>query len=107
MSRHALIIGGIVGVPVPYSERTASTIPIPPGVEYKDRYDAATGIFTHADGRPFHLISDPPFEHDVQLRIPDVRKSRDVLGFEATTTLSAMLDEVIPWIAAEIEAGRL
>ena len=35
------------------------------------------------------------------------RKARDVLGFEATTTLDAMLDEVIPWIRAEMEAGRL
>ena len=61
----------------------------------------------HGDGRPFRHVSDPPFEHDVQLRVPDVRKARDVLGFEATTTLDAMLDEVIPWIRAESEAGRL
>jgi nucleoside-diphosphate-sugar epimerase len=61
----------------------------------------------HGDGRPFRYVSDPPFEHDVQLRVPDVRKARDVLGFEATTTLDAMLDEVIPWIRAESEAGRL
>ena len=25
-------------------------------------------------------VSDPPFEHDVQLRVPDVRKAREVLG---------------------------
>ena len=61
----------------------------------------------HGDGRPFHYVSDPPFEHDVQLRVPDVRKSKDVLGFEATTSLETMLDEVIPWITAEVEAGRL
>ena len=40
----------------------------------------------HTDGRPFRYVSDPPFEHDVQLRVPDVRKAREVLGFEATTT---------------------
>jgi UDP-glucose 4-epimerase len=39
--------------------------------------------------------------------VPDVRKAKDVLGFEATTSLDAMLDEVIPWIRAELEAGRL
>jgi UDP-glucose 4-epimerase len=61
----------------------------------------------HSDGRPFHHVSDPPFEHDVQLRIPDVRKAREVLGFEAPTTLDAMLDEVIPWIRSEAEAGRI
>jgi UDP-glucose 4-epimerase len=61
----------------------------------------------HTDSRPFRYVSDPPFEHDVQLRVPDVRKASDVLGFEATTTLDQMLDEVIPWIRAESEAGRL
>ena len=61
----------------------------------------------HGADRPFRYVSDPPFEHDVQLRVPDVRKAREVLGFEATTTLDAMLDEVIPWIRGEVEAGRL
>jgi nucleoside-diphosphate-sugar epimerase len=61
----------------------------------------------HGDARPFRLVSDPPFEHDVQLRVPDVRKAREVLGFAATTTLDEMLDEVIPWIRTELEAGRL
>ena len=56
------------------------------------------------DDRPLAWVSDPPFEHDVQHRVPDVRKARDVLGFEATTSLSEMLDEVIPWIRAE-DAG--
>ena len=61
----------------------------------------------HGADREFHNVSDPPFEHDVQLRVPDVRKAREVLGFEATTSLSEMLDEVIPWIRTEVEAGRL
>ena len=61
----------------------------------------------HTDGRQFRYVSDPPFEHDVQLRVPDIRKSCDILGFEATTTLGGMLDEVIPWIVTEVEAGRL
>ena len=60
-----------------------------------------------ADGAPFRFVSDPPFEHDVQLRVPDVRKAREVLGFEATTSLDAMLDEVIPWIRAEADDGRI
>jgi nucleoside-diphosphate-sugar epimerase len=58
-------------------------------------------------GRPFRYVSDKPFEHDVQMRVPDVRKAREVLNFEATTTLDQMLDEVIPWIRAELEAGAL
>jgi len=60
----------------------------------------------HGSERPFSFVSDPPFEHDVQLRVPDVRKARDVLGYEATTSLETMLDEVIPWIRAEVDAGR-
>ena len=61
----------------------------------------------HGPDHPFHHVSDPPFEHDVQLRVPDVRKARDVLGFEALTTLDAMLDEVVPWIRVELEAERI
>ena len=61
----------------------------------------------HGPERPLRLVSDPPYEHDVQMRVPDVRKAREVLGFEATTSLDEMLDEVIPWIRDEIEAGRI
>jgi nucleoside-diphosphate-sugar epimerase len=57
--------------------------------------------------RPLNIVNDAPFEHDVQRRVPDVRKAKRVLGFEATTTLSEMLDEVIPWIRAELDAGRV
>ena len=52
--------------------------------------------------KPFEVIFDNPFEHDVQKRIPSVEKARRVLGFEATTTLDVMLDEVIPWIREAI-----
>lgn len=47
---------------------------------------------------PFRVESDDPFEYDVQRRVPSVEKARDLLGYEATTTLDQMLDEVIPWI---------
>ena len=36
---------------------------------------------------PLTLVSDPAFEYDVQKRVPDVEKAKDVLGFECTTTL--------------------
>ncbi len=61
----------------------------------------------HGPDRPFRYVSDDPFEHDVQFRVPDVRKACDILQYEATTTLDTMLDEVIPWIRDEVEAGRL
>jgi UDP-glucose 4-epimerase len=71
--------------------------------------DLAECIWTkvHRDGRPFSVVSDPPFEHDVQRRVPDTRKASAVLRFEATTSLDTMLDEVIPWIREELQAGRL
>ena len=61
----------------------------------------------HGPGRPLRLVSDPPYQHDVQMRVPDVTKARGVLGFEATTSLGEMLDEVIPWIRDEIQAGAI
>ncbi len=61
----------------------------------------------HGESRPLRLVMDPPFEHDVQMRVPDTCKARAVLGFEATTSLEEMLEEVIPWIKDEIVAGRM
>ena len=61
----------------------------------------------HGQARPLRLVQDPPYEHDVQMRVPDVRKAREVLGFEATTSLEEMLDEVIPWIRNEVQKGRI
>ncbi len=57
--------------------------------------------------RPFRYECDEPFQHDVQKRIPDVSKAREVLGFVAETSLSEMLDEVIGWVEQEILAGRI
>lgn len=64
----------------------------------------------HGDGpraKPFRYESDPPFAYDVQKRVPDVSKAKRLLGFEATTTLDEMLDELIPWIDREVKAGRI
>ena len=36
-----------------------------------------------------------------------VQKAKDVLGFEATTSLETMLDEVIPWIEQAMQDGRI
>jgi UDP-glucose 4-epimerase len=71
--------------------------------------DLARLIWEKVNGpeRPFRWVSDPPFDHDVRFRLPDVRKAREVLGFEANTSLSQMLDEVIPWIRAEDAAGAI
>src|SRR5437763_6834377 len=49
-------------------------------------------------GVPLRLVHEPAFEHDVQKRVPSTEKAGRLLGFEATTALEEMLDEVIPWI---------
>jgi UDP-glucose 4-epimerase len=56
---------------------------------------------------PLRVVHDPPFEHDVQRRIPATEKAKRLLGFEATTSLDTMLDEVIPWIERAIAAGTI
>ncbi len=58
-------------------------------------------------GEKFSYVSDPPYPHDVQMRVPDVRKARDVLGFKARVGLDVVLDEVIPWIAEQTKLGRM
>jgi nucleoside-diphosphate-sugar epimerase len=61
----------------------------------------------HGGERPFSYVSDPPYPHDVQERIPDTAKARDVLGYEASTTLEEALDEVVPWIRDQLSQGLI
>ncbi|NLV55052.1 MAG: NAD(P)-dependent oxidoreductase [Acidimicrobiales bacterium] len=56
---------------------------------------------------PLSIVSDEAYDHDVQKRVPSVEKAKRVLGFEATTTLDEMLDEVIPWIERAVADGRI
>jgi UDP-glucose 4-epimerase len=56
---------------------------------------------------PLTIVSDPAYEYDVQKRVPDVRKAKEILGFECTTSLDEMLDEVIPWVTQAVADGRL
>ena len=58
-------------------------------------------------GVPLRLEHDTPFEFDVQRRVPDTSKAKRVLGYEATTSLEEMLDEVIPWIEQAVKAGTI
>jgi nucleoside-diphosphate-sugar epimerase len=71
--------------------------------------DLARLIWTKIKGPdvPFHYVSDPAFEYDVQKRVPSVTKAKRVLGFEATTSLDEMLDEVIPWIDRAMKDGTI
>ncbi len=59
----------------------------------------------HGESKPFRTVSDNPFPYDVRCRIPSVEKARNLLGFEANTSLDQILDEVIPWVERQLEAG--
>jgi nucleoside-diphosphate-sugar epimerase len=58
-------------------------------------------------GEPFRYVSDPPYPYDVQKRVPSVEKAKRLLGFQATTSLSEMLDIVIPWLKQQVEFGNI
>jgi len=57
--------------------------------------------------KPLQVVSDQGFEYDVSKRVPSVLKAEKILGFKATTTLSEMLDEVIPWIQGAILSNQI
>ncbi len=70
--------------------------------------DLAEAIWKKVNGdRPLTIVSDPPYPHDVQRREPAVEKARQLLGFEASTPLDTVLDEVVPWIRLQVAAGRI
>jgi nucleoside-diphosphate-sugar epimerase len=59
------------------------------------------------EGVPLAFANDEAFEYDVQRRVPSTDKAKQILGFEATTSLETMLDEVIPWITEAVNNGTL
>jgi len=56
---------------------------------------------------PFRYVTDRPFPYDVQHRVPATAKAKEILGFEATVSLSDALDEIIPWIREQVAAGAI
>jgi UDP-glucose 4-epimerase len=58
-------------------------------------------------GIPFRYISDKPFRYDVQRRIPNTEKAKRILKFEATTSVSEALDEIVPWIREQVTVGGI
>jgi nucleoside-diphosphate-sugar epimerase len=70
--------------------------------------ELAEHIWTRLKGdTTFRYVCDEPFEHDVQRRVPAVAKAKELLGFEATTTLDEILDGVIPWVVGAIDRGLI
>lgn len=71
--------------------------------------ELATAIWNKVYGteKPLSIVNDPPFEHDVQRRSPSTAKARDLLGYEASTSLNDMLEIVIPWVEDAIRRGDI
>ena len=71
--------------------------------------DLAERIWKKLKGQdvPFRYVSDEAYEYDVQRRVPSVEKAKRILGFEATTGLDEILDEVIPWIEMAVDEGLI
>src|SRR5271167_3383981 len=69
--------------------------------------ELAQVIWTQIKGLkvPFRWVSDPPFEHDVNRRVPSTDKAKRILGFEATTGLHEILEDVVPWIEHAVAEG--
>jgi nucleoside-diphosphate-sugar epimerase len=57
--------------------------------------------------KEFKYECDVPFTYDVQKRVPDVSKAKEILGLECNTSLEVALDEIIPWIEKQIEIGGI
>ncbi len=51
----------------------------------------------------YNFDFDEPFSHDVQRRIPDVNKAKNLLGFEAKTSLEDIIIEIIDWLKINIK----
>lgn len=56
---------------------------------------------------PLNLVNDVPFIHDVQMRVPDCKKAKEMLGYKAETSLNDLLDEVIPWVTEQVKLGAI
>jgi nucleoside-diphosphate-sugar epimerase len=56
---------------------------------------------------PCHGVSDPTVERVVSRRVPAAEKAKRVLGFEATTSLEKILQDVVPWIEKAVADGTI
>jgi nucleoside-diphosphate-sugar epimerase len=53
------------------------------------------------------IINDTPYMWDVQKRVPDTTKSREILNVHCKTTLEESLSEIVPWIIEQIDLGTI
>jgi nucleoside-diphosphate-sugar epimerase len=56
---------------------------------------------------PIEFINDTPYVWDVQKRVPDTEKSKELLGVKCETSLEDSLNEIVPWIIQQINIGNI
>jgi nucleoside-diphosphate-sugar epimerase len=61
----------------------------------------------HGSQKPLRFVSDPAMVYDAQTSVPDTRKAKELLGFEASTTLDTVLEEVIAWVKKQMALRRI
>jgi UDP-glucose 4-epimerase len=70
--------------------------------------ELATLVWRHFHpNEKFRYVSDNPFEYDVQYRVPDVSKAREVLGFTAQVSLEESVQEVCQWVSQAVARGDI
>lgn len=67
--------------------------------------ELASLVWNHFEKGAPQFEQDTPFLYDVQKRIPDVSKAKDLLGFEAKVPLEYSVTEVCEWVTQAIEEG--
>ena len=56
---------------------------------------------------PIQFVNDKPYVWDVQKRVPDTTKSKEILNLECSTMLEESLKEIVPWIIEQINIGNI
>jgi UDP-glucose 4-epimerase len=79
----------------PEAENEDFNISTPVSTSVKELAQVVWGILK--PDHEFTYVSDPAYLYDVQKRVPDVSKARDILGFEAEIPLEDSVREVIQW----------
>jgi len=67
--------------------------------------ELATLVWQHFERDLPKFEHDEPFLYDVQKRIPDVSKAKNLLGFEAEVSLEYSVTEVCKWVTQAIKEG--
>ena len=67
--------------------------------------ELAEMVWRHFRNDQFEFFCDPPYQYDVQRRVPDVSKAKILLGFEAEVPLEHSVKEVCDWVRGAVAKG--